>query len=216
MRSAERGSNLALANKTDGHRSRWSRSAAPTRWQQLRGIGMTTNVGSQRGRLIGDCTTRQARRARRALVAVLAAGAAVLALAPIASANGVPLANGDVLAATGNGQVENFSPSGTLLDTLDTTTNAIYMTGMCFLSNNDLLATDFGSDELSQFDTGGNLLAPTWASVPSTAESCTVDAANNVYVGGPSSPTIYKFNSSGTLVNSFSVTGGSRSEERRV
>jgi hypothetical protein len=130
-------------------------------------------------------------------------------MAPAANANGVPFVNGDVLAATGVAQVKNFSPSGTLQDTLDTTTGSTFTTGMCFLSNQDLLVTNFSTNQISQFDSNGNLVNATWASVPTTPESCTVDASDNVYVGGPGTPVIYEFNSSGTLINSFSVTGGS-------
>jgi len=145
-----------------------------------------------------------------AVVLALAAltGLPLLAAAP-AYANGVGLSHGDVLAATGNGQVKHFSPSGTLLDTLDTGTAATYTTGMCFLSSGDLLVTDFNSDEISEFSPAGNLVTSTWATVPSTAESCTVDAHDNVYVGGPGAAAIYEFNSSGTLINTFPVTGGS-------
>ena len=146
------------------------------------------------------------------------AGAAVLAVtaltglplltAPAAHANGVGLAHGDVLAATGSGQVKHFTPSGTLADTLDTGTAASFTTGMCFLSSGNLLVTDFSSNEISEFNPAGNLVTSTWATVPTIAESCTVDAHDNVYVGGPHTPDIYEFNSSGTLINTFPVTGG--------
>ena len=143
------------------------------------------------------------------LVALPVATLAVPALTSVAGANGVALSIGDVLAATGNGQVKHFDSSGSQLDTLDTSTGATYTTGMCFDSSGDLYVTDFDSNEISKFDSGGNLLASTWATEPSTPESCTVDASGNVYVGGPSAPVIYEFNSSGTQINSFPVTGGS-------
>jgi hypothetical protein len=143
------------------------------------------------------------------LVALPVATLAVPALTSVAGANGVALSVGDVLAATGNGLVKHFDSSGSLLDTLDTGTGAEFTTGMCFDSSGDLFVTDFGSDELSKFDSGGNLLSSTWATEPSIPESCTVDASGNVYVGGPGAPIIYEFNSSGTQINSFSVTGGS-------
>ena len=145
-------------------------------------------------------------RTGRAMAALLVATVVVLVGASHARANGVPLTNGDVLAATGNGQVKNFSPSGTLLDTLDTTTGSTYTTGMCFDSSNDLFVTDFSTNALSEFDTGGNLKAASFATTASTPESCAPDASNNLYVGGPSAPAIYKFSPSGTLLNTYSVT----------
>ncbi len=154
------------------------------------------------------------KRLLHALIAVLlgllglpAAALAVPILMPAASANGVPLANGGVLAATGSGQVKNFSPTGTLQDTLDNTSGATYTTGMCFNSSKDLFVTNFGSDTISEFDSGGNLLNATWATTPTTAESCAVDNHNNMFVGGPGAAAIYEFNSTGTLINTFSVTG---------
>jgi hypothetical protein len=156
------------------------------------------------------------RRSLHALIAVLlgllalpAAALAVPALLPAASANGVPLVAGDVLAATGSGQVKNFSSTGTLQDTLDNTSGATYTTGMCFNASKDLFVTNFDSDTISEFDSGGNLLNATFATAPTTAESCAVDIHNNMFVGGPGAAAIYEFNSTGTLINTFSVTGGS-------
>ncbi|MGA8723808.1 MAG: hypothetical protein WB565_02095 [Acidimicrobiales bacterium] len=135
-----------------------------------------------------------------------------LTSSPIAAADGVPLVHGDVLASVGSGTVDNYSPTGTLNDTLDTTTGATYTTGGCFDSSGNFYVTDFGSDEISKFNSSGNLVNADWASPNNTPESCTVDASGDVYVGGPtqpSGPTIYEYNSSGTQINAFSVTGGS-------
>jgi hypothetical protein len=126
-----------------------------------------------------------------------------------ARGDGVGLARGDVLAGTGGGKVTHLSPAGAVLDSLDTTTGTTYTTGMCFLSSGDLLVTDFSSDRISEFNPSGNLVKADWATVAGIPESCTVDGSDNVYVGGPSGPTIWEFNSAGTQINSFTVTGGS-------
>jgi hypothetical protein len=163
------------------------------------------------------------RRSLHAMIAVLlgllglpAAALAVPALLPAASANGVPLVAGDVLAATGNGIVSHFNNTGTLLDSLNNGTSATYTTGMCFDTSKDLFVTNFDSDSISEFSSAGNLLNATWATTPTgvnanpaTAESCTINAANDMYVGGPGSADIYEFNPSGTLINTYPVTGGS-------
>jgi len=142
----------------------------------------------------------------------MVAGLAVLALAPVAGANGVAFSNGDVLAATGSGQVKNFTPSGTLLDTLDTTTGSNETTGMCFDSSGNLYVTDFAADEMSKFDPGGNLLAASFGSgFNSDPESCTIDAANDLYVGqADGSHQVLKFDTSGSLLASFSPATDAR------
>jgi len=61
------------------------------------------------------------------------------------------------------------------------------------------------------FNSSGNLVNADWASPSNTPESCTVAANGDVFVGGPgfdSGPIIYEYNSSGTQINSFDVTGG--------
>jgi hypothetical protein len=144
--------------------------------------------------------------------AALLAGALSLAsvVTPQAAhADGVPLSQGDVLAATGSGRVRHFNPSGSLLDTLNTTSGSNFTTGMCFNSSGDLFVTNISELTISEFDPQGNLLKATWATVPTSPESCTVDAADHMYVGGPSSPTIYEYDSTGTKVNEFTVKGGS-------
>ncbi len=143
---------------------------------------------------------------RRGLVVLLAViAASLVAGSPAAFANGVPLTNGDVLAAVGNGQVKHFSSTGSLLDTLDTGTGATYTTGMCFDANHNLFVTDFDSD-ISEFNATGNLVNGTWvSSYPSSVESCTFNASGDMFVGGPSQSTIYEYSPAGSVLNTFSV-----------
>ena len=84
-------------------------------------------------------------------LAALPTALAIPALVPAASADGVALVPGDVLASIGSGQVKNFSPTGTLQDTLDTTSGANETTGMCFDSSKNLYVTDFGAQTMSKF-----------------------------------------------------------------
>ena len=143
------------------------------------------------------------------LVVLPAATLAVPALDTAASANGVPLQTGDVLASVGDGEVDNYSASGTLNDTLNNGTDATYTTGGCFDTSGDFFVTNFDSDSLSEFSPAGDLLSSTWATEPSTPESCTVNAHNDVFVGGPGAAIIYEYDPTGTLINSFDVQGGS-------
>jgi hypothetical protein len=143
------------------------------------------------------------------VVALPVVAITVPALSSVASANGVPLKTGDVLASVGNADVDNYSPSGTLLDTLDTASGSEYTTGGCFDSSGNFYVTDFSTGAISEFDPGGNLVNSTWATDPTIPESCSIDAHDNMYVGGPGAPIIYEYNSSGAEINTFDVTGGS-------
>jgi hypothetical protein len=153
---------------------------------------------------------------KRRLAAFLACGLSIALVAPAqaAHANGIPLAKGDVLAGTGAGRVKHFSSAGNLLDTLDTTSQSNFTTGMCFNSSGDLFVTNSDTLTISEFDPGGNLLKATWALVQTSPTSCTIDASDHMYVGSPSSPSpsspiIYEFDANGTPIHSFLVDQGS-------
>src|SRR3979409_2642801 len=82
-----------------------------------------------------------------------------------AAANGVPFAKGDVLTDVGHGIIQHYSPTGTLPDTLDTTTGTNEGDGMCFDSSGNLYATQgFVANTMSKFDSNGNLLAAEFGS----------------------------------------------------
>jgi hypothetical protein len=126
--------------------------------------------------------------------------------ASAASANGVPFAKGDVLADVGGGVIAHLSPSGTLLDELNTTTGTNEGDGMCFDAAGNLYATQgFVANTMSKFDANGNLLAANFGSgFNEHPESCIFNAANEMYVGQPDgSAEVLKFNTSGTLLESF-------------
>ncbi len=159
------------------------------------------------------------RRTVHALIAVLlgllalpVAGVAVPALLPAASANGVPLAKGDVLASVGSGLVKNFSPTGTLQDTLDTTTGSQETAGGCFDSAGNFYVTSFQANAMSKFDHNGNLLVANFgSSFNQHPESCTVDGKDHIYVGqADGSRQILEFDTSGNLLNSFSPATDAR------
>lgn len=129
-------------------------------------------------------------------------------------ADGVPLAIGDVLAGTGTGQIKHFDNTGTLLDTLDKTTSNTEDTGMCFDGSLNLHATNFADNSMSVFDSGGNLVGPFGSGFNADPESCVVDAAGNVYVGqADGTADVLKFDSAGTLVDSFDVATTARGSD---
>jgi streptogramin lyase len=141
-----------------------------------------------------------------AAMAALTLGVLVALIgASAASANGVPLKKGDVLAGVGNGNIAHFDPSGKLLDTLETTSGSTEDTGMCFDAASNLYSTNFEANTMSKFDSGGNLLAASFGSgFNEHPESCIFDGAGNMYVGqADGSHEVLKFDTSGKSLGSF-------------
>lgn len=138
-----------------------------------------------------------------------------MAAVPFAYA-GVPYAGGDVFAGVGNSNVSQFSPTGTLKNTLDTTSGSSEETGMCFDSSGDLFVTNFESATMSKFDSSGNLIAADWYTFPGSPESCVLNNSGDIFVGGGGLSSIYEFSdsgTSGTLLNSWAVTTGPRGSD---
>jgi MYXO-CTERM domain-containing protein len=119
----------------------------------------------------------------------------------------VPYAVGDVLASVGRGQVKHFSPTGTLLETLDTTTGSTFTAGGCFDAAGNFYVTDFSTNQVSKFTNQGTLVTASFGSgFNASPESCTLDAAGHLYVGqATGSGHILQFNPSGTLLSAFAA-----------
>jgi hypothetical protein len=106
------------------------------------------------------------------------AAAAAFSLAVSASAVALPFTVGNVFVSTGAGTVREYTPTGTLVQTL--AVGSSFITGSAFDSNGNNLGT-FGSGY-------------------TTPEMVVIDAANNVYVGSLGG-TIRKFDSSGNFLS---------------
>jgi len=132
--------------------------------------------------------------------------------ASAASANGVQLEKGDVLASIGEGNINHFNSTGVLKDTLTTGLTGTAGGGMCFDSSGNLYGTEFSDQTMSKFDSGGNLLTASLGSgFNEDPESCVLDASNNLYVGqADGSHQVLKFDSSGSPLGSFSPAPESR------
>lgn len=115
---------------------------------------------------------------------------------------------GDIVAGTGNGKYKVFSPTGTLLTTLDTTSGASEDTGGAFDSHADLFVTNFARDSVSEFGVNGNLINAGFGSgYNAHPESITFNSAGDVFVGqADGTHHVLEFNSSGTLLNTFTPT----------
>jgi hypothetical protein len=164
-------------------------------------------------------------RVRLAAAAVLlvgtAAGALSGGLGTIGAAHAAsPMATGDVLLSIGGGKVEEHTPSGTLVQTLDSTTGTNENDGMCFDGSGNLYSTNgFVYGSVAKFDPTGALVNKDFVAPSSTAnghpESCVVDSSGNIYVGLPDSgPTaIQKYSPTGTLLNTYPVTAEDRGSD---
>jgi hypothetical protein len=118
---------------------------------------------------------------------------------------------GDVFAAIGSGQVDEFTPTGVLVQTLNDGSGATFTTGMAFDSAGNLYVTNFGSGTVSKLDNMGNIVNSSFITGVGTKipESIVpTGGGTSFYIGGPSYPAIDQFNAAGGFVQTFSVLGG--------
>ena len=122
------------------------------------------------------------------------------------AAQAAPYTNGDVFASVASGQVMEFHPDGTLVQTLDTGLGG-FTTGSAFDSGGNFYVTAFSGNTVSKFDTNGNLVGPFGSGYPGSPESIVFDNSGNVYVGQPGAGgQIEKFDSAGNPVATFDTT----------
>jgi hypothetical protein len=134
---------------------------------------------------------------------------------PTASAAGVQYVVGDVFAGDASGLIKHFSPTGVLLDTLDTGSNSAEQTGMCFGESGNLRSTNFTANNMTLFDNMGNVVTFPWGG-PFNAhpESCVLNAVGDIYVGqADGSEDVLKFAPSGSLLASYDVATGPRGSD---
>ncbi|HUZ02297.1 MAG TPA: Ig-like domain repeat protein, partial [Thermomicrobiaceae bacterium] len=154
-------------------------------------------------------TIRRPRRATRPLSLVLAILALLVSLvAMLATAApgraGSPYTVGDVFAGVGGGNIKEFSPTGTLIQTLSAPAGT-EDSGMVFDLAGNLYATQFQAERVVKFDNAGNLLGTFGSGYNSHPESIVRDFAGNFYVGQPDgSHQVLKFDAAGNPLGSFS------------
>ncbi len=96
------------------------------------------------------------------------------------SGNGRTIHLGNVFVSTGAGTVLEYTPTGTLVQTLNVGTS--YITGSTFDQSGNFYVTRFANNAVQKFDSNGNNLG-TFGGGYSTPESVVVDASGNIYVG---------------------------------
>jgi len=142
---------------------------------------------------------------RRLLTTAFALVAAV-ALVGTAQAGDLPLVLGDVFVAIGNGQVEEFHPNGVLYQTLNDGTGSTLTTGMAFDASGNLYVTNFSLGSVSQFNGNGILTNPNFITGQTNPESMSMSGGHfPMLVGDAGQNVINQYNSSGGLINSYTV-----------
>ena len=154
------------------------------------------------------------------LLAVLVAVAALAFGVGAASAG--PYTIGDVFAGVGNGHVKEYTPTGTLVQTLDTLSNSTEETGMCFDGNTtlaNLRTTNFENNSMSRIPQSGATQYPWGSGFNQDPESCVVSVDPNtlqtvVYVGqADGSRDVLKFDLNGSLLASYDVATQNRGSD---
>jgi hypothetical protein len=143
-------------------------------------------------------------------VAVMALGSAGAAHAAACSS---PYVTGDVFASVGSSTVDVFTPTGTLVCSMNDASGAQFTTGSGFDAAGNFYVTNFSSGTVSKFNNSGALVNSSFISSNNTPES--IDNQSTGFyaglsnVGGPGAALINQYNTStGALVHSYSVTGG--------
>ena len=122
-----------------------------------------------------------------------------------------PFTIGDVFASVGGGLVREYTPTGTLVQTLNTNTNSQYTTGSAFDAAGNFYVTTFNTGILTKFSPG-SLSGVNFASIGGDQESITIGKAGSFYVGeadggGEISKHLL---SDGTLVQNYTAAIGPR------
>jgi PEP-CTERM motif len=132
----------------------------------------------------------------------------VLALSLTAAANaGSAYQIGDVFVAVTGVGIEEFTPTGTLVQTINGGALSGFTTGMAFQDNGNLLVTDFSSGNVVQYNNSGALLNGSFATGIGTPESIAIDNAGHIYVSSTSGTGITEYNSTGGAALGTSIAG---------
>lgn len=140
----------------------------------------------------------------RRLLTIAVAFAATFALAGAAQAS--DFANGDVFVAIGNSTVQEYTPNGVLVQTLNDLSGSTYTTGMAFDSTGNLYVTNFSIGTLSQFNIHGALMNTNFITGQVNPESMSMPGGSfPALVGDAGQGVINQYNAAGGLINSFAV-----------
>jgi streptogramin lyase len=141
---------------------------------------------------------------------------AVLSLAVLtvvvtsASYAGSSYAVGDVFLGVANVGVQEYTPTGTLVQTINGGGLSGFVTGMAFQSNGNLLVTDFSTGTVAQYNSSGGLINANFVTGLANPESVAIDSSGNVYVGQAGAGSIKEFSSSGAPLSTTTAATQNR------
>jgi hypothetical protein len=131
-----------------------------------------------------------------------------------AAACNSPFVKGDVFASVSGGIVNVFTPTGSLVCTLDDGTGST-TTGSGFDKAGNFYVTNFGPSGVSKFNNSGGLVAGTFMApgaqrTPESFSPISVGPfSGSSFVGGVGTASIDQYDTAtGALIKSFSVQGG--------
>ena len=160
------------------------------------------------------CSRQFRRRTRVALIASWLIATAAF-VGPAVTSAAAQFVIGDVFAGVGDGLIRVYTPTGTLVQTLDTLSGSLEQTGMCFDGNTptaNLRTTNFTDDSMSRIPQVGIVQHPWGGGFNQHPESCVVSSLDPVtfltvvYVGQQDgSKDVLKFDLSGVLLASYDV-----------
>ena len=148
---------------------------------------------------------------KRALTVVL--GLLLLALvAGVARAGNIDT-TGNVFLGAGDGNIYEYTPSGSLVQVISTGTTG-FITGMAFDSAGNLYSTDFSAGHVSQISgSTGAVITSSFVTGMAAPESIAVDSAGNFYITQEGGGGIKEFSPTGTLIQTLNAgTAASRSD----
>ncbi len=116
-----------------------------------------------------------------------------------------PYTVGDVFLSLRNGTVQEYTPTGTLVQTLVTGRGG-ELTGSAFDSAGNFYVTaGFTGGDVVNFDSNGNLLGTFGTGYSGHPESILFDKSGNVWVGQADSTQIVYMSATGLLIDSFTL-----------
>ncbi len=119
--------------------------------------------------------------------------------------SGASFTMGDVFVSLRNGTVREYTPTGSLVQTL-TTDRTGELTGSAFDSNGNFYQTaGFTGGDVVWFDSTGNYMGTFGSGYSGHPESILFDASKAVWVGQADSTAIVHLSSTGALIDSFTL-----------
>jgi WD40 repeat protein len=135
------------------------------------------------------------------ITTVLVLGTAAAQAAPID-------VTGDVFVGAGNGQVFQYTPTGTLVQKLSSGLSS-ETTGMAFDASGNLYSTNFGAQKIAVYNQTGTLTGFFGSGFNADPESILFNQSGNAYVGqADGTHNILEFSSTGTLLKTIVPVGG--------